>query len=252
MSGQYIANELLGNMLTIIIPTFNEEARLPLLLSSITSQDLDGYEVIVADAGSKDRTLEVARRYGCQVISGGSPARGRNQGARVALGDLLLFLDADIMLAENFLSRAVEEFELKGIDAGSFCLEPQGGTRVMKFLFNLFYNWPILLCQPVLPHGTQAILVRRAIHEKLGGFDEEIKLGEDHDYMRRAGAIGEFGILRSGKILSSSRRFERDGWVTTSLKYLLAELHMILLGSVKSDVFKYRFGHYTGNGKKLD
>ena len=218
-----------------------------MLLNSIKKQNSDNYELIVADAGSKDRTLEIAMNYDCQVVSGTSPAKGRNEGAKVARGDLLLFLDADIVLGEDFLNRTLEEFEQKRIDAGSFCLEPQTGTRIIKFLFNLYYNWPILLCESILPHATQAILVRRTTHEKLGGFDEEIKLGEDHDYVRRAKAIGKIGILRSGKILSSLRRFEKDGWVKTYLTYILAELYVILFGNVKSDVFKYRFAHYNEN-----
>jgi len=85
----------------------------------------------------------------------------------------------------------------------------------------------------------------------LGGFDEEIRLGEDHDYVRRAKAIGKFGILRLGRVSSSVRRFEKDGWLRTYLKYLLAELYMILFGSVKSDVFKYRLGHYKEKDKNI-
>lgn len=236
-------------MLTIIIPTLNEEEHLPLLLDSVKRQNLDRYELIVADAGSKDRTLEIARRYDCHIVPGGLPARGRNEGAKAALGDLLLFLDADIVLRDGFLKVVLGEFESKRIDAGSFCLEPQTGGILTKFLINLFYNWPIQFCEPFLPHGAQAILVRRAIHERLGGFDEEIKLAEDHDYMRRAKDIGKFGILRSGRVLISIRRFETDGWLKTYLKYVMAELYMVMFGAVKSDIFKYRFGHYGGNGK---
>ena len=236
-------------MLTIIITTLNEEDHLPSLLDSIKQQNVDDYELIVADAHSTDRTPEIATSYGCRVVAGGSPARGRNEGAKSAQGDLLLFLDADVVLKEDFLKRTLEEFERERIDVGSFCLEPQTETRVIKLLFKLFYNWPVLLCKPILPHATQAILVKRAIHETLGGFNEEIKLCEDNDYARRAKAIGKVDILRSGRVLSSLRRFEKDGWLKTYSKYIGAEFHMILFGSVKSDIFKYRFGHYKKNGE---
>lgn len=239
-------------ILSIIIPTLNEEYHLPLLLDSVSKQNLDNYEMIVVDAGSTDRTLEVATSYNCKVVAGDLPARGRNEGAKVAQGELLLFLDADIVLRENSLKRALEEFECKGLDVSSFCLEPQTGARITKFLFNLFYNWPILLCESILPHAAQAILAKRTIHEKSGGFDEKVRLGEDHDYVRRSRAIGKFGILQSSRILSSTRRFEEDGWLKTYLKYLFAELHMIIFGSVKSDIFRYKFDHYGTRKRKLE
>ena len=65
-------------MLSIIIPTLNEEKYLPLLLEAIKKQKVDGnLEIIVADAGSQDRTIEIARDFGCKIVPGGLPARGR-------------------------------------------------------------------------------------------------------------------------------------------------------------------------------
>ena len=90
-------------MLSIIIPTKNEEYYLPKLLESIKRQDYKNYEIIVADAGSKDKTRDVARKSGCKVVKGGLPSIGRNNGAKYAKGELLLFLDADTVLPENFL-----------------------------------------------------------------------------------------------------------------------------------------------------
>lgn len=236
-------------MLSIIIPALNEEEHLPSLLDSIYRQDFRDYELIVADADSKDRTCEIARRYDAQVVPGGLPGKGRNEGAKVAAGDLLLFLDSDVALPEGFLRNAVAEFKLRQLGAASFCLQPRTGSALKRLAINLFYNWPIEFCEPFLAHGAQAILVRRDVHERLGGFDEEIKLAEDHDYMRRARGVSRFGILRNGRVLISVRRFETDGWLRTYLKFVAAEMYMIVFGAVKSDVFKYRFDHYGNNGK---
>ena len=82
-------------MLSIIIPALNEENYLPLLLESIKKQDFKDYEIIVADAGPKDKTVQIAKNYGCKIAPGGLPAKGRNQGAKIAQGDLLLFITAD-------------------------------------------------------------------------------------------------------------------------------------------------------------
>ena len=77
--------------ISIIIPTLNEARFLPKLLESIKKQTFTDYEVIVADAGSKDKTLEIAKKYGARIVKGGFPAEGRNAGARAAKGDFLFF-----------------------------------------------------------------------------------------------------------------------------------------------------------------
>ena len=91
-------------MLSIIIPTLNEEKYLPKLLESIKKQSFKDYEIIVADANSKDKTRKIARDYGCKITSGGIlPAVARNNGAKKAAGEILLFIDADCIIENNFL-----------------------------------------------------------------------------------------------------------------------------------------------------
>jgi len=236
-------------MLSIIIPTLNEEDCLPLLLESIKKQDFLHYEIIVADAGSEDKTNEIAKKYGCKVVSGGLPAKGRNQGAKIAQGDLFLFIDADIILPEKFLGEILNEFQKNNLSVAACLLGLRNRNRFLEFLFNFFYNWPILVLEKILPHASHLILVKKEIHNKLGGFDEEIKLGEDHIYVREKAKIGKFGILKSAQILITLRRFKKEGFVRTYLKYVLAEFHLVFLGPIKSDIFKYRFNHYCQNTK---
>ena len=68
-------------MLSIIIPTYNEEYLLPKLLESIKKQNFTDYEIIVADNNSKDNTVKIARKYKCRIVKGGLPGSGRNRGA---------------------------------------------------------------------------------------------------------------------------------------------------------------------------
>ncbi len=167
-------------MLSIIIPTLNEEKYLPLLLESIKGQNFKGeYEVIVADADSKDKTIEIAKNYGCKIIPGGLPAKGRNEGAKEAKGDLLLFLDADVILPGDFLEKSIKEFQERKLAAASFTLTPRG-KKIFKILFNIFYNFPIIVLEKFLPHGAMAILVKKNIHKRLGGFDEKIFAGRSY------------------------------------------------------------------------
>jgi len=232
-------------MLSIIIPTLNEEKYLPLLLKGIKKQNFNGnLEIIVADAGSIDKTIEIAKSFGCKIVPGGLPAKGRNEGAKVAKGNILLFMDADnIDLPTNFLKQLLEEFEKRNLDMASFPVYPEGNgfDKVAYGSYNLWAR----ISQNFLPHATNSILVRKEIHEKIGGFDEEIKMAEDHEFVRRAAKFGRFGFIKTEPVLTSTRRFERDGRLKTYLKYLVAALHMLLLGKIKSNIYNYRFNQYS-------
>ena len=128
-------------MLSIITPTLNEEKYLQLLLVSIKKQDLSDYEIIIADAGSTDKTIEIAKKYNCIVIAGGLPARGRNEGAKIAKGDILFFLDADTVLPDYFFHKALKEFGERKLDLASFCLIPLPKNKWSAFALNLSIDW---------------------------------------------------------------------------------------------------------------
>ena len=234
-------------MLSIIIPTLNEEKYLPKLLRSLQDQDFEGeYEVIVADAGSSDKTREIAKSFGCKITEGGLPAKGRNQGAKVAKGNLFLFVDADVILPKNFLKKAIEEFSSKKLDCASFLVLPQNKKFIYKIIFTVYYLCATT-CQRFFPLGWMAILTKREIHFKIKGFDEEIKIGEDHWYIKNAQKISNFGLVKSAKIIGSTRRFEKDGIIITCLRYIFVGLYMLFLGPPKRNIIKYEFNHYKNN-----
>jgi len=112
-----------------------------------------------------------------------------------------------------------------------------------------FYNWFIKNTQDFLPHASNAILADRKIHEKILGFAEDVKIAEDHNYVRRTAKCGKFGIIGVEPIITSVRRYRRDGRFKTYFKYFICELYMIFLGPVKSDILKYRFNHYLQKSK---
>jgi len=268
-------------MLSIIIPTLNEEKYLPLLLEQIKKQKVDEHsfisthrspsfreeakvemrakpsstarvfndlEIIVADAGSEDRTVEIAKSYGCKIVKGGSPAKGRNEGTKIAQGDIFLFMDADnIYLPKNFLEKLIKEFEERNLDLVSFPIYPQG-NRFDKAVYGI-YNFLVNLSQRFSAWAFNSVLVKKEIFEKVGGFDEEIKIAEDYDFAKRASKIGRFGFIKIEPVLTSSRRLERDGRLKTYLKYILAGIYMFFFGPVKKDIFKYRF-NYLKKSKK--
>jgi len=236
-------------MISIIIPTLNEEKYLPLLLKSIVEQKFKDYEIIVADAGSNDKTLNIAKKYNCKIVSGGLPAKGRNNGAKVARGNLLFFLDADVVLPQGFLKNTVLELKTRKISFGAFILTPYPESKISLLVFNAFYNKQVVLFEKFSPHAGAAIVVKKSIFKKLNGYNETIKLAEDHDLAKRAKKITKFGFLKSTKVFVSDRRFRQDGWPNTIVKYFLCELHMALIGPIKSDILKYEFSHYENYPK---
>ncbi|MBD3208349.1 MAG: glycosyltransferase [Candidatus Nealsonbacteria bacterium] len=230
-------------MLSIIIPTLNEGKNLPRLLKALKKQTFKDYEIIISDAGSTDRTLDIARSYGCKIVKGGLPARGRNEGAKAAQGEMLLFTDADnILVSETFLETVIKIFTERGLGVASFSIYPQGNF-VDKFAYKI-YNFWVKVSQSFLPHATNTILVEEEVHQAIKGFDEQVKLAEDHEYVRRASRCGKFGFIEEGVILTSARRMEEKGRVKTYLKYLLAGLYMLVLGPIKSDFFRYDMGKW--------
>jgi glycosyltransferase involved in cell wall biosynthesis len=238
--------------ISIVIPTLNEEENLVRLLTSIEKQNFkDRKEIIVADAGSKDKTREVALSFGCKVVEGGLPAVGRNKGAEIAQGEILAFLDADLILSADFFEKSLREFRKRKLDVASFCLRPETEKIFAKLAIEIFYNKLIVLFEKFLAHGAMAIFVKKDIFDKVGqknkaggGFDQEIKMAEDHYFVRQAFKLGRFGIIRSVRIGADMRRFEKDGYFSTFLKYFLCYLYMLSGRPVKSNIFNYKFNHY--------
>ncbi|MBW2981728.1 glycosyltransferase, partial [Candidatus Woesearchaeota archaeon] len=126
-------------MLSIIIITKNEERCLPKLLKSLEDQTFKDFEIIVSDAKSTDKTREIAEKHGYKIIDGGKPAKGRNNGARAAKNDLLLFLDADVILPKDFLEKNIKEFKERRLDCATAVYKPQGNKLADRFMY-FFYN----------------------------------------------------------------------------------------------------------------
>lgn len=229
---------------SVIIPTKNEEENIANLLGDIKNQTLQPAEVIVADAKSTDRTREVAESFGARVVDGGMPGPGRNAGAKAAIGEVLIFMDADARLIhDDFFELAMAEIVERGAECGTCDLVAQEATWLEQF-GHIVYNWIVRRSEkgrPIAP-GT-FIFCRRGLHDEVRGFDEEVIFAEDQDYVSRAGKKGIFAQLRRPKIGASVRRLRRDGKVATLWKYLYCWAHIILKGPMKKTPFEYSFDY---------
>ncbi|MFH1621245.1 MAG: glycosyltransferase [Patescibacteria group bacterium] len=230
--------------LSIVIPTKNEEKVLPKLLDSIKGQTFSDYEIIVADAFSTDKTTDIAESFGARVIQGGMPGPGRNRGAEAASGELVFFFDADVQLPSiRFLDVCLGEMQRKKFDVATCKVKPLSRKPIDRALHEA-YNAFAVTTEKIRPHAPGfCILVRREAHRGINGFDEEVVLGEDHDYVQRASKMGfKFGLLRSYPIAVSVRRLEKDGRLALALKYVYAEMYMLAKGSIKDPLFEYLMG----------
>lgn len=238
-------------MLSIIIPTYNEEKRLPSLLKVLTSEKQEDVEIIIADRPGEDRTREIAKSYNCRITDGGTPSEGRNLGAKIAKGDILLFLDADIKLPKNFIKKSLADFNARSLGVASYHLFPIKNNFWLNFFtLNLFYNSQQTLLRKVFPMGAMGIMVKKEIFNQVGGFDPTIKLAEDMYFVGQAAKLGKFDIIKDVPIYMPSRRFDKDGYFRTAGKYLLCGLHMFFKGPVRSGkVFDYKFNHYEEKKK---
>lgn len=233
---------------SVIIPTLNESALLPGLLDRLDRQTFRDFEVIVADAGSKDGTREICRSRGVILTEGGMPAVGRNAGAAVAKGDRLFFFDADVMPPPDFLEKALEEMTSEGIRLATCWFEPDSDNPLDQLLFELANHF-VKLSLKTDPHaGGFAIFVDRDLFERVGGFDETLKLAEDHDFVKRAARYAPLHMLESTQIRMSVRRLVKDGRFSYSAKCIQVELHRLFKGEITEDIVDYQFG-YDQEGK---
>ena len=238
---------------SIVIPAKNEERYLPLLLEGLAKQTVLPQQIILADADSTDKTRDIARQHGCTIVEGGLPGVGRNAGAKIATGDVLLFLDADVQIVDpKFIESALNEFTAKHFDIAAPDVSLLSGRLADKF-GHWFYNHYVRLWGAWRPHAPGfCIFMRRSLFEAVGGFDPSILLAEDHELAQRAGKQGKFGFLDSVNVGVTDRRFRRDGAFKVGAKYVLAEFHMLLIGPIRHNLFHYDFGYDDDRAARQD
>ena len=233
-----------GADLSVIVPTLNEAVCLPKLLESLRRQTQPPLEIIVADAGSTDRTVVLAEAAGARVVVGGLPAVGRNAGAAAARGSYLLFLDADVVLPPTFIAQILETFDRDYLEIATTGLVPDSTLRIDHLAF-AFQQRAMELLGELYPftHGA-VILVTARLHRRLGGFRTTLRLGEDTDYGRRAKQFARFGVIPGIAATMSVRRFTKEGRLTLLRKYLRHGLLQRLEAfGVRADV-PYDFGQF--------
>jgi rSAM/selenodomain-associated transferase 2 len=204
--------------LSIIIPVLNEAQRLPHALECLAPVRERGVEVIIVDGGSEDETLAAAVRVGGRLVnSSKGRARQMNTGARIASGEILLFLHVDTTLPEN-ADRLIETAMCdRRLVWGRFDVHIQGRPWMLTVIAALM-NWRSRISE--IATGDQAIFVARSAFESVGGFPDQ-PLMEDIEICKRLRALSPPACLRA-RAVTSGRRWESCGvWRTIILMWRL-------------------------------
>jgi rSAM/selenodomain-associated transferase 2 len=203
------------NRISVVIPTLDAAGELPVTLAALANGKMVR-EIVVADGGSGDATIEIARDAGAHVVSA---HRGRGPqlaaGAAAATGDWLLFLHADCRPAVGWEAAAAGH--ITSADAAAragyfrFALDdPAPAARRLERIV----AWRC--CILALPYGDQGLLIARSLYDAVGGF-AAIPLMEDVDLVRR---LGRRLVALPGTVCVSARRYRQDGYVRRPLRNL--------------------------------
>lgn len=194
---------------SIIVPTFNEADNIVATLQPLQSLRQQGHEIIIADGGSDDVTIKLARPLADHIIdSAKGRARQMNSGAQQAGGDVLLFLHADTLLP----SRAVELIQqgLQTTSWGRFDVQLTGRQPLLRII-ELMMNWRSGITG--IATGDQAIFIKRELFNNIGGY-ADIAIMEDIAISKTLRRHSRPACIKA-KLTTSSRRWEQYGILKT-------------------------------------
>jgi glycosyltransferase involved in cell wall biosynthesis len=219
----------------------NEARYVPKLLDSIRRQSVGDWEILVADSGSTDGTLEVATAAGARVLPGDrkGPGEGRNRGARAATGDVFVFADADCVLPPDLLAAVLAALADPRVIGGATGFRPEEGTSLDRLLFRAANLYQRVMTEIGIPHNAgYCFFFRRTAFERLGGINEKMLLNETHDLALRSRAFGRFVMLPLS-VTTSMRRFRTYGYARTIVKeYLASTITYYLTGRTPAERFR--------------
>ena len=242
-------------LVSIVIIAYNEEKYIGNLLECIKKQDYKNYEVIVVDDHSVDKTVEIADGFKgvlpVRVVQ--KPERGasrsRNYGASLAKGEVILFLDSDVILENNFISANLNIFCRKGLAVAGVDFIPYEND-FLDLVVTHFYGLWLKTVQYSNPRGIGFCLFAASQLHKKVTFDETIVMSEDFDYIKRAATFGKFRIIDAVPVKVSWRRFHRENRFILILKYFFFEWYRQNIGEIRKKMLSYEFGNVKPAPKK--
>jgi rSAM/selenodomain-associated transferase 2 len=196
-------------LISIILPVLHEAGTINTAIAHLRDLQQDRpLEIIVVDGDPAGSTLQAIQDDDIvRAVSEPGRALQMNRGASLAQGEVLLFLHADTLLPRQALARIAAALADSHFVAGAFDL----GFDTKKSIFRVTEHYAAIRTRLTrIPFGDQAIFVERAYFEKIGGY-AEIPLMEDVEMMARIRKRGDRICIIPEKVLTSARRYEREG-----------------------------------------
>jgi len=201
-------------ILSVIIPTKNEDNNISNLLNCLNDQTFNKFDIFISDAGSTDNTIRNISNHPLinkiKILKGGLPSVGRNAGAYHSSSEFLLFMDADTTIKDNkLIERSINLMINKKLDLVTTYLSCRNNS-IVKFIY-LLNNTFQLISKLDKPYSTgMYFMVRKEKFDELGGFNENDQYAEDYNLSRKINR-NKFGIINS-YIYSDDRRFKKLGY----------------------------------------
>jgi len=241
---------------SVVIPSYNDATYIDRLLEALTKQNFENFEVVVSDAQSKDGIQKVIAEFKGKLdlkfvaSPPKGPAAGRNQGAKLARGEWLLFLDADDDINDpNFINTLLDEALKRKWSTVSAKIKVRQASLVERSGVWANYLYIKLLARtkhPVAPGWC--IFTKSTIFKELGGFNEKIQFGEDYDYVSRAGKYG-FGFTGRTYYFMDLRRSRAEG-IKFIIKGIANEIYRHTHHyNLEKNPIKYEFGKHKARGR---
>jgi glycosyltransferase involved in cell wall biosynthesis len=226
---------------SIIIPTLNEEKLLPNLLAQLTENSLRSkynIEIIVSDGGSSDNTVGIASKLADKVITHEKSTKqniseGRNAGAKIAEGDILIFLNGDIELENPQIF--FERVQLKFADSHYLAMTCSvvvfpNERKIIDSIFLTFYNYYFHALNIIgLGMGRgECHIVRKNVFWKMNGYNEKLAAGEDYDLFKNIRQQGKIFFDQKLYVYESPRRYRKLGHFKILFTWLLNSIFVTL------------------------
>lgn len=193
--------------ISVVIPVINEEDQLPGLLQYLLKMPYHQLvaDIIIADGGSTDQSVQIARSMGAVVVHS---AKGRavqmNNGVQAAKGNVLYFLHADTFPPNNAW-KLIADAITRGIDAGCFRLSFNTTSRFLKI-----NAWFTRFNINAIRFGDQSLFVKKEVFENIKGFDPKHIVLEDQDIIKRIRRQYLFKVLPFA-VVTSDRKYRENG-----------------------------------------
>jgi len=226
-------------MISIIVPTRNEEKIIDRTLSQLKNALTIPHEIIVCDGNSTDSTVSIAQKYADKIVVQDKSrpktiGTGRNQGAEAASGDYIVFLDADCTIPDPdaFFTKALNYFKKHPKTVG-LCARikvlKEYSTLMDKIVFscvNITYTFFNNFLRVGACSG-EFMMIKKTAFQKVGGFKEHLVVAEDLNLFYTVSRVGRTHLLRSLVVFHTGRRAHNVGWSSLLLSWFLNTISLV-------------------------